>query len=226
VTGVSYLIAANTDPNGGVGQFFRGFMVGFNAGMNGVIAWSILGGGALGYTIGAALGVITGMAAIDDVARNSFYQGVLEWTSWVMPMSWAATALGVVLFVFNLYEAGGFLNQNTDTKIDKLGFDWQTGTFVMSGGLFRNGSAVSIGHFVFITPSYINGSTPGLTYDNVVSHEIGHTLENAAFGSQFLLYDLIGENAVGLGASDYGEEIAESHALVHDPNRPRIPMWG
>jgi hypothetical protein len=227
VTGVSYIIVSNVDPNGGFGQFMRGFMIGFNAGMNFAVGNAILGGGTLGYSISVTIGVINSLAAIDDVARNSFYQGVLGWSSWVMPMSWAATALGLAVYVVNLVAAGlVFFNLVGATKIDKLGFDWRTGTFVMSGGLIQNGSAFDMGHFVFMTPSYVDGSSPDRTYDNVLSHETGHTLENAAFGSAFLFADLIGENLTGAGASDYGEEIAESHANYHDPLRPRIPMWG
>ena len=221
VTGVSYVIASNVDPNGGFGQFMRGFMIGFNAGMNFAVGSAILGGG-----IGAAIGVINSLAAIDGVARNSFYQGVLGWSSWVMPMSWAATALGLVFFVVNLAAAGVTYILSGKTKIDRLGFDWRTGTFVMSGGLIHNSAAFDMGHFVFMNPDYVDGSTPGRTYDNVLSHETGHTLENAAFGSAFLAADLIGENLTSAGVHDYGEEIAESHAHVHNPRRTRIPMWG
>jgi RHS repeat-associated protein len=221
VTGVSYIIASNVDPNGGFGQFMRGFMIGFNAGLNFVVGSSLLGAGTFGYTIGAALGVINAMAAIDTVARSGFYQGVLGWSSWLMPMSWAATALGLLFYVTNAVVSwfGG-------PKVERYGFDWNTGTFVMSGGWIKNSSAFDMGHFVFMNPNYVDGSTPDRTYDNVLSHEVGHTLENAAFGSSFLLTDLIGENLTSAGVSDYGEEIAESHADVNDPKRPRIPMWG
>jgi RHS repeat-associated protein len=215
VTGVSYLIASEVDPNSAFGQFVRGFMIGFNAGLNGVL----VGGAA-----GTVLGVIDALAAIDGVARNSFYQGVLGWSSWLMPMSWAATALGAAFYVFNLVAAGVTGNQWSAAKIDKLGFDWNTGTFVMLGGLIRNGTAFSMGHFVLMDPSYVNGSTPDQTYDAVLRHETGHTLENGAFGSAFLAWDFVGENIAGAGGNDYGEEIAESHA--NRPGRPTIPMWG
>ncbi|MCW2529517.1 MAG: hypothetical protein JWM76_4377, partial [Pseudonocardiales bacterium] len=224
VTGVSYIIASNVDPNGGFGQFMRGFMIGFNAGMNFAVGGAILGGGALGYTVGAAIGVINALAAIDGVARNSFYQGVLGWSSWLMPMSWLATALGLAIFVVNVLGAVFTANQVNATKIDKLGFDFKTGTFVMSGGLIRNGTAFSAGHFVFMDPSYVNGSSPDQTYDSVLRHETGHTLENAAFGSAFLVADFVGENLTSAGVNDYGEKIAESHR--NGANRPTIPMWG
>jgi len=132
----------------------------------------------------------------------------------------------VVIFVVNLVVAGVTLNKIGATKIDRLGFDVKTGTFIMSGGVIRNGSAFTAGNFVFLDPGYIDNSNPDTSYDTVVSHEIGHTLENGAFGSAFLLADFVGENLTSAGVSDYGEEIAESHSDTNNPLRPRIPMWG
>lgn len=219
VTGISYAIAANVDPSSAFGQFMRGFMIGFNAGMNGVIAGAIFG-----PVVGVALGVINFLATFDDIARSPVYQGILGWSSWLMPMSWGATALGIVFFVVNLILAGVTGNQVDALKIDKLGIDWQTGSIVMVGGAIRGPTAFDLGHFVFMNPNYVDGSTFDRTYDNVLAHETGHTLEAAAFGTAFLIADFIGENAVGQGMNDYGERIAESH--VAGTGRPTIPMWG
>ncbi len=219
VTGVSYVIASNVDPNGGFGQFMRGFMIGFNAGLNGVLASAFFG-----PYVGVTLGVINFLAAFDTIAKNKVYQGILGWTSWIMPQSWGATGLGLVFYVVNLLGALFTAQQVDALKIDRLGVDWKTGTLVMSGGLIRNPTAFNMGHFVFMNPSYVNGSTPDRTYDAVLDHETGHTLTVAAFGSAFSLCDLIGENIVGSGVNDYGELLAESHA--NRSNRPTIPMWG
>src|ERR671916_2253283 len=51
ITGVCYVIASNVDPNSGLGQFIRGFMIGSNAGMNSVLA-SVLFRPSVGTTIG------------------------------------------------------------------------------------------------------------------------------------------------------------------------------
>ena len=219
VTGVSYLVASNVDPNSGFGQFMRGFMIGFNAGMNGVLAAALFG-----PVVGVALGVINFLATFDGIAQNSVYQGILGWTSWFMPMSWGMTALGVATYVINLVVAGVTFQQWNAAKIDKLDFDWKTGSFVMSGGLIRGPTAFNLGNFVFMNPNYVDGSTPDRTYNAVLAHETGHTLNTAAFGTAFELADFIGENAVGAGANDYGEELAESHA--RRAGRPTIPMWG
>src|SRR5918998_3817329 len=52
ITGVCYIIASNVDPHSGLGQFIRGFMIGANAGMNGILA-SIPFGPVVGTAIGA-----------------------------------------------------------------------------------------------------------------------------------------------------------------------------
>jgi hypothetical protein len=141
-----------------------------------------------------------------------------------MPMSWGVTALGLVFYVLNLIIAGVTFQQWSAAKIDKLGVDWKTGTLYMSGGLIRNPTAFNMGNFVFLNPNYADNSTPDRNFDAVLRHETGHTLNTAAFGSEFGLDDLFGENVFGGGANDYGERLAESHA--DRAGRPTIPMWG
>jgi MFS family permease len=219
VTGVSYLIASNVDPNSAFGQFMRGFMIGFNAGMNGVLAGAIFG-----PAVGVALGVINFLATFDGIAQSPVYQGILGWSSWLMPMSWGATGLGLIVFVINLVVAGVTFQQWDAARIDKLAVDWKTGSIVMVGGVIRNGTAFNMGNFVYIDPGYVVAGDPEKSYEALVRHETGHTLSVAAFGTAFHLYDFIGENVVGAGKQDYGERIAESHA--NRPGDPVIPMWG
>ncbi len=219
IVGVSYLAASNTDPNGAFGQFMRGFMIGFNAGMNGVLAAAIFG-----PAIGGALGEIVFLAAFDGVARNSVYQGLLGWSSWLMPMSWGATGLGLGAFLINLVAAAINHGNPGAAKIDKLVIDWKTGSIVMEGGLIRNGTAFNLGNFVYIDTSYVVAGDPERSYEALVRHETGHTLNVGAFGSAFHLYDFLGENVFGRGKSDYGERLAESHS--NRPGDDVFPMWG
>ncbi|MBI5115119.1 hypothetical protein HZA56_01455 [Candidatus Poribacteria bacterium] len=231
VTGVSYLIASAVDPNSAFGQFVRGFMIGFNAGMNGVLAGAIFG-----PVVGVSIGVINFLATFDGIAQNSVYQGILGWTSWLMPMSWIATGLGLVFYAINLVVAGITFQQWEAAKIEKLAIDWKTGSIVMVGGLIRGPTAFDMGNFVFMNSNHVGAYKVDSTsreriyelnegkYKEILSHETGHTLSVAAFGTSFGICDLIGENIVGLGAKDYGERIAESHA--NRSGRPTIPMWG
>jgi RHS repeat-associated protein len=223
VTGVSYAIAQNANPGGDSGDFIRGLLVGFNAGMNGVLATAIFGG-----AVGVTLGVINFLATFEGVARNATYQGILGWSSWLMPWTWAVTGLGLAIFLINVTVAGSlpFLASGP-TAVDKIAIDWKTGSIVMVGGLIRNGTAFNMGHFVFVDPSAIKPGDAVWNYDSIVRHETGHTLSVAAFGTAFHLADFFGENVFGAGTNDYGERIAESHVGgPTQPNRPRIPMWG
>ena len=211
VTAISYVVASATAGTD-FGEFMRGFMIGMNAGLNAIIATAIFG-----PVVGIALGVINFLAAFDTIANSAVYQGILGWTSWLMPMSWLATAVGLIFFVLNVIPAIFTLNQVDAVKIESLSLDWKTGTIVMEGGwLFLPGfrGGYNLGNFAYITP----GST-------VAEHETGHTLSNAAFGSVFHFIGAIDENAIRSNPADaYSERIAESHdPSMTDPDI--IPMW-
>jgi RHS repeat-associated protein len=218
VTGVSYLIASNVDPNSAFGQFMRGFMIGFNTGMNATLATAMFG-----PWVGIGIGIVGFLATFDGIAQNSVYQGILGWSSWLMPMSWAGTGMGLLFYAFNLIVAGVTGNQWSAAKIDKLAIDWKTGTIVMVGGAIRNQTAFNLGNFVFINKDWTDNPA-SFGYDAVLNHETGHTLNNAAFGVGFSIGDFVGEQLLKGGATDYGEQMAESH--TNRPGRPTIPMWG
>lgn len=196
------------------GEFMRGFMIGFNAGMNAVIGTAIFG-----PVVGVALGVINFLAAFDDVARNPIYQGILGWSSWLMPMSWGAQAVGAVIFIINILAAAFTGNQVNATKIDSISIDWTTGSIIMVGGLIRNGTAFAPGNFVFVDPAWL------ATDPNVSLHEIGHVLSTGAFGTGFILIDFIDENIIGNGANAWGEQMADSHDPALAPASAE-QMWG
>lgn len=215
---VSYVVASETAGTP-FGEFMRGFMIGLNSGLNAIIAGVIFG-----PAIGVALGVINFLAAFDTIANSSVYQGILGWSSWLMPMSWLATGIGLVFFLLNVIPMIFTGNQVEAVKIHSLSIDWGTGTIVMEGGWtylsgFRGG--YNLGNFAYITP----GST-------VTDHETGHTLNVAAFGSIFHFIGAIDENAIQSTPADaYAERLADSH----DPNGPTdraasgedpvIPAW-
>jgi len=218
IVAVSYVVASATEGTA-FGEFMRGFMIGFNAGMNAVLASMIFG-----PVIGVALGVVNFLAAFDTIANSSVYQGILGWTSWLMPMSWLATGVGLIFFVLNVIPALFTGNQVDAVRIHSLSIDWGTGTIVMEGGwLFLPGfnGGYNLGNFAYMTPG-----------SGVRDHETGHTLNVAAFGSIFHFIGAIDENAVqSTPANAYAEQLADSH----DPNgpierqrrgeEPIIPMW-
>ena len=153
-------------------------------------SWSQRGGGysLFGPVVGVALGVIGFLSAFDSIAGNRVYQGILGWSSWLMPMTWMVTAVGLIMFVINLVVAGVTGNQWAPAKISSIGFDWSTGTFYMSGGLIQplGATGFNMGHFIFLTP----GST-------ALQHELGHTLSLAAYGWAFHYIGALDENISG-----------------------------
>ena len=42
----------------------------------------------------------------DGIRQNDVYQGILGWSSWLMPTSWLVNGLGLVFFAVNLILAG------------------------------------------------------------------------------------------------------------------------
>jgi hypothetical protein len=203
IVGVSYAIAS-ANRGTAVGEFFRGFMIGFNAGANAVIATALFG-----PVIGVALGVINFLAAFDSIAGNRVFQGILGWSSWLMPMSWLVTAVGLVFYVFNLVMAGITFQQWDAAKISSLSIDWSTGTLLMEGGLIRpagGSTGFNMGHFVFLSP----GST-------AAQHELGHTLNLAAYGWAFHYIGALDENVFGGGGNAISEVLADSHDPARAP---------
>ncbi len=208
---VSYVLASNNQTNG-FGEFMRGFMIGLNASMNATIL-TFMGAGSLGL----AVGVINFLAAFDTIANSEAYQGILGWSSWLMPMSWLATGIGLIFFLLNAVAAAFTLNRAAAVRIQSLSIDWGTGTIVTEGGFlflpnFRGG--YNLGNFAFVTPG-----------SNVVDHETGHTLNVAAFGSIFHFIGAIDQNGVQANPQDaYAERLAESNdPATIDPDI--IPMW-
>jgi RHS repeat-associated protein len=209
IVSVSYVVAKD-NAGTGLGEFFRGFMIGFNAGLNAVIATALFG-----PVIGIALGVINFLAAFDSIAGSKIYQGILGWASWVMPMSWLATAIGLVFFVVNVIVAGVTLNKWDAAKIDKIGVHWETGTIVMTGGLihaFGSGIAFDVGNFAYLNRGHSDAEL----------HETGHALGVAAFGSIFHFVGAI-EQATSSDFSSYSEHLAESHDP--HPDNPASGTW-
>jgi RHS repeat-associated protein len=207
IVSVSYAIASS-NRGSGLGEFFRGFMIGFNAGLNAAIGTMVFG-----PVIGIALGVINFLAAFDSIAGNKVYQGILGWASWIMPMSWLATAVGLTLFVINIVVAGVTFQQWDAAKIDKISIHWETGGIVIAGGLIHpagGAAGFNLGQFSFLS-----------TGSSAEEHETGHGLNVAAFGSIFHFVAAIDQNVLGSGKDTYSEVLAESH----DPTKADPTQW-
>jgi hypothetical protein len=216
---VSYILAA-VGATSSFGEFMRGWLIGLNAALNAVLGYALVatsGNIAAAVIVALALGAINLLCVLGPLSQSGFYQGVLGWLNWLMPMSWLVVALGFVFYVvsFLLHAVTG--GKVAYLRIEKLGADWKTGTFFIKGGLISNlnhhDTAFNMGNFSFV--DYKSG-------DWHKEHEAGHTLNLAAFGSLFHLVGALDENVLR-GRNAYAERLAESNAT--GTMGSNIPMW-
>jgi hypothetical protein len=211
--------ALPTDP---VESFAGGFITGLTAGVNFGL-WALL---PFGIPVGIVLGIICFLVVFPPVSRSLGFQAVLGWSSWVMPFSWLATAVGLLLFLINLPFALGTLGPGA-VRLDVL-----TGTIETTGGIvgitgFVNGG-FNLGNFSFLSPAAGVGlgiqTLFGAT--GLSAHETGHTLSAAGFGGMFHWINAVDENVPPLRRlrAAYGELIAESHFPAALPRR-HVRIW-
>lgn len=196
-------------PPNGLELVMRGFLIGMCAGINFGI-WSLL---AFGLPIGIILGVVGFGAVFPVLSRTIVYQGILGWSSWLMPMSYLVTPIGMIFFLINLPFA--LMTGGTAA----LRFDVLTATVETTGGLsgitgFRGG--FNLGNFTFlatgpgVAPAVVQTpfGLPGLS-----AHETGHTVTVGAFGGLFGWINAVDENIPPFRRMTlaYGELIPESH---------------
>jgi hypothetical protein len=203
---LAYILAAATEGNG-FSEFMRGILIGVNSGLNGMLLFLIVlaisKSTPAAIAVGATLGLITFISVFAVISQGEFYQGVVGWLNWLLPMSWLITGLGLLFFLFNLIGIKGGA------------VDWKTGTFFAHGGWISNlnawDTAFNMGNFAFVDK---NGSVSGY-----MEHEAGHTLNLAVFGSWFHLIGAVDEIVLRHGNA-YSEQLAESNN-----SHSNVPMW-
>ncbi len=208
-------------------QFFLGIMIGAAAGINAVF-WLLAGQlPRTSFTppyvawnfILALTALIPFLAVVAAISLSRVYQTFVGWFGILMPYSWLATGVGLLLFIITLPIALG------QSGAAALRFDFTTATVELSINLsaisgFSGG--FSLGNFTFLMPGpamQTPFNAPGLS-----SHETGHTLNTAVLGGAFLWVNAIDENLPGrIGRNSWGEMLAESH--FPRPGFPYSPLW-
>jgi hypothetical protein len=217
---LGYILAAVTVGTS-AGEFFRGLLIGANSAVNWAVA-SVVFPKVFGQGAGTVLAIVVAgfafLSALGAVSHNALYQGLLGYLNWLLPLSWLIVALGFTFFILCLLGAlaiGTF--GVTFFKIERLVFDWKTGTLFTRGGWISNlnpiDTAFNMGNFAFVDVAY-----SGMAVD----HEAGHTLNLAAFGSLFHLLGAFDENVLRK-ANAFSECLAESH--VPGSAGPLLSMW-
>jgi len=217
---ISYVVAA-VAADTSFGEFMRGWLVGVNAALNAALGYAVvsaIGGQGAGAVAGGALGAINLLCVFAPVSQNGFFQGVIGWLNWLMPMSWLIVSLGVGFSLFSLLLHAVTAGKVEYLRIQQFGMDWTTGTVFLRGGLVANlnpiDTAFNMGNFSFV--DYKSGAWH-------MNHEAGHTLNLAAFGCVFHLIGAVEENVLRRGASAYSERLAESNSSGTEGSN--IPMW-
>jgi hypothetical protein len=209
------------------GEFFaRGLLIGLSAAINAVLLGLLPGAGA---PLAVWAFILISLAAVVFVARSRVYQGFLGWSGWLFPLSYLATAVGLLLFIVNIPFAFAAFG------IAAFAIDWTTGVIETRGGLagitgFNGG--FSLGNLTFLAGT--SATTPGpaparFATPTVSSHETGHSLNTAAAGGVVLWINAVDENiAPGRMNLAYGELAAEGHAR-NLPGPPRnnfsLRLW-
>jgi hypothetical protein len=218
----------------------RAFTIGLTAVLNAVgtpaLANLIVPG--LGVTLTPILlpwaFIVTSLAAIPDVSRDRFFQGVLGWSGWIFPMSLIASVFGFLWFAVNALFAliSGLAGGGWPFRID-----WSTGAIETVGGItglfsIPASAAGTVGHFVFVLAPF--GTNPATLQQpfvvpaapaalNVAAHETGHTLDYVAFSGFRMLFALFDQVILGNLFDAYTELTADSH--VPNVGRIQVRMW-
>lgn len=222
---VGYIIAAIAanplNKTTAFGELMRGFLVGLNASANAVIAFALVhtfAGAIGGLIVGATLGVLNLLTVIGPLSRGEFFQGIVGYLNWFMPMSWPIVAVGIVFTLLSYLLYGVTVGKVAYLKVHEMRMDWKTGTLFIKGGLIANlnyaDTAFNMGNF-----SFVDYKSPKW-YTN---HEAGHTLNLMSFGFIFHLIGALDENATPRGHRAFAERLAESNCP--GTARPIIPMW-
>jgi len=214
---LTFPLGAPVPPAGGVSvpigppvgeRFGRGMSVGVTAGLNSVFLLLVP---LYGLVLSTWALVIVSLGIVTPLARSGIYQGFLGWSGWLLPVSYLATLVGLVLFLVNAPVAFA------GAGLGAFRLDFTTGVVESAGGLLGIPALVgaftggfSLGNFNFLTSTGLQDSFIGR---GLSSHETGHTLNTAAFGGVVLWINAVDENILPSRMNlAYGELVAESHA--------------
>ncbi len=197
-------------------SFARGWMSGFNASINFLLIILL---GAISPPFWAVFAasfvfLIVSLVSIVPVARNRVFQGFLGWTQWIMPMSYLASFIGLLLFLFNLITS-----LLTASATYRVNLDFTTGVIETANGFISTISTYTGGFSLGTFNIYMGTSPPiatppaSFTIPALSAHETGHSLNTAAFGGVVLWINAVDQNVWPVRSNfAYGELMAQAHS--------------
>lgn len=199
------------------GEFFaRGLMAGFNAGANALLILLLVPFDPLWAAIVATYAfVLISMVIVLPLATSRIYQGFLGWSAWLFPISYVATFIGFLLWLFNTLTTP--LGGSAPGLTFGMALDFTTGVVESSNGFISRLSTFaggfSLGNFTFLMRIPVPAA---FTTASVSSHETGHSLNTAAFGGVVLWINAVDENIAPFAKQNlgYGELMAEGHSVA------------
>ncbi|WP_262691294.1 hypothetical protein [Kordiimonas aestuarii] len=199
--------------------FLHGFGFGTAATVNMVIWAAFPLPGPVSFTL-AIIAVTPALAVIRPIRHNLFYQGILGWMAWVMPVSWLLNAFGFLLAL--VLGPMGLANYGRGA----IRFDATAGVLEIRTPLGGGTTAFSNGNF-----TVLNGNNPAIAPGDflgasVSSHEAGHSMDHSAMTGFFTLATVIEEIRVfgGADARAIGQITAESRGAPR-ATRFYTPIW-
>ena len=181
------------------GELCFGMLVGVNAGANFMLVFAALffifwiAAMPVAPFLAAGLSLINALAAVPALAGAPWFAAVLGWASWAMPMSWPATALGLLFFVINAAAIAFGVPFNPH-------FEWWTGTVILHGGVLYTGrNGYNLGNFSFFHPDFSRtqpwfsaDTTPPLlnagTVQGLTFHETGQHAQRRGLRQRLPLF--------------------------------------
>jgi hypothetical protein len=167
-------------------------------------------------------GTVPLLAVFQTLARNRVYQAILGWTAWLLPASYPATIVGLLLFAVN----APFAIVAAGPRAIRL--DVTTGVIETTGGIINiagYSGGFSLGNFTFLANMGGLAGQGSFSGPSVSSHEVGHSLNTAAFGCIVLWINAVDENVPPFRRlwKTYGEMTAESRS--GQPGHMFVALW-
>ena len=211
-------------------QFAFGFFLGAAIATNFVI-WFLITSIPLVQVL-ALMALLPIFVISSTISQSRVMQVLVGWTTWIMPLSWIVSGLGLLVAVY------GIVTGISSHGRDIIRVDPTSGTLEIQFDFPINPQArgFSLGLFTFLNSGHAIPTSPeGFLTRSVSAHESGHTLNTGAFGGVFLLVGALDENVLRSGdaaklslAELYAESRAPGTRRVADlPDKLNayVPLW-